>query len=333
MPVHGEAVRFGVHSGQQNHTFGESLELWQRAEALGYQWASVFDHFRPPLGGPGGPCLDGMTLLAALAARTSRIRCALLVSAPTWRHPAVAAVMAATIDHISGGRLEFGLGAAGPDLGYTQYGIPFPPAGARMDLLDEACRVTRALWTEEVSDFSGRYVQLSSAHLAPKPVQPRIPLVIGGDGERRLLRIVAEHADIWNTLAGTPESYRRKCEALARHCAAVGRAPEEIRRSVTFRAVLAEDEREARARKAELLRRLPADSPLLDEYVTFGTPEQCVADLLRFRELGVTDFVLGVRPPIDWQTVELVARHVMPAVASSPPPERYASGTGAVTAQ
>lgn len=202
-----------------------------------------------------------------------------------------------------------------------------------MDLLDEACRVTRALWTEEVSDFSGRYVQLSSAHLAPKPVQPRIPLVIGGDGERRLLRIVAEHADIWNTLAGTPESYRRKCEALARHCAAVGRAPEEIRRSVTFRAVLAEDEREARARKAELLRRLPADSPLLDEYVTFGTPEQCVADLLRFRELGVTDFVLGVRPPIDWQTVELVARHVMPAVASSPPPERYASGTGAVTAQ
>ncbi|MET9138318.1 MULTISPECIES: LLM class flavin-dependent oxidoreductase [Streptomyces] len=317
MPVHGDTVRFGVHSGQQNRTFGESLELWQRAEELGYAWASVFDHFRPPLGGPGGPCFDGMTLLAALAARTSRIRCALMVSAPTWRHPAVAAAMAATIDHISGGRLEFGLGAGGDDLAYAQYGIPFPPAGTRMDLLEEACGVARALWTREVSDFAGRHVRLEGAHLEPKPLQSRIPLVIGGDGERRLLRIVAEHADIWNTLAGTPESYRRKRDALARHCAETGRPPEEIRRSVTFRAVLAENEREAAARKEELLRRLPADSPLLDEYVTFGTPEQCVADLLRFRALGVTDFILGVRPPIDWLTVELVARHVMPAVVTA----------------
>lgn len=317
MPVHGDTIRFGVHSGQQNRTFDEALLLWQRAEALGYQWASVFDHFRPPLGGPDGPCFDGMTLLAALAARTSRIRCALMVSAPTWRHPAVAAVMAATIDHISGGRLEFGLGAGGDDLGYAQYGIPFPAAGTRMDLLEEACRVARALWTQEVSNFSGQHVQLSAAHLAPKPLQSRIPLVIGGDGQRRMLRIVAEHADIWNTLAGTPQSYRRKRDALSRHCAEIGRPPDEIRRSVTFRAVLAENEREAATRKEELLRRLPANSPLLEEYVTFGTPEQCVTDLLRFRALGVTDFILGVRPPIDWLTVELVAGQVMPAVITA----------------
>jgi alkanesulfonate monooxygenase SsuD/methylene tetrahydromethanopterin reductase-like flavin-dependent oxidoreductase (luciferase family) len=312
--IHRNDVRFGVHSGQQYVAFGDVLELWQRAEELGFDWASVFDHFRPPLGGPAGPCFEGTTLLAALAARTTRIRCALLVSAVTWRHPAVAAALAATIDHISGGRLEFGVGAAGPDLAYEQYGIPFPDAPARLDLLDEACRVMRSLWTRRSTDFAGTYLRLTGAHLEPKPVQPHLPLIIGGEGERRMLGIVAEHADIWNTLAGDLASYQRRVAALARHCAVRGRDPATIRRSVTFRALLAEDEDEARERKARFLAAVPRDWPVLDEYLVFGTPQQCVEALLPYYSAGVRDFILGARPPIDWQSVELVASQVAPAL-------------------
>jgi alkanesulfonate monooxygenase SsuD/methylene tetrahydromethanopterin reductase-like flavin-dependent oxidoreductase (luciferase family) len=319
MPIHGDRLRFGVHSGQQYADFGECVELWQRVEALGYDWISLFDHFRPPIGGPGGPCFEGTSLLAGLAARTSRIRCAMLVSAVTWRHPALLAATAATIDHICGGRLEFGIGAAGADLGYEQYGIPFPPAGDRLDLLDEACRVLRALWTRESVDFAGKHLTLTGAHLAPKPLQPRLPLVIGGEGRRRMLRIVAEHADIWNTLAGDPASYASLLDALRGHCAAVGREFTDIRKSVTFRAVLAPDARGVAEARRALERRLPPDSPVWPEYLVFGTPSDCVAALRPYLDLGVRDFILGARPPVDWAGVELFAREVIPALRAEHP--------------
>ncbi|MEV8093610.1 TIGR03560 family F420-dependent LLM class oxidoreductase [Kitasatospora sp. NPDC085879] len=312
MQIHGDTVRFGVHSGQQYSSFDDMLELWQRAEELGYDWVSLFDHLRPPIGGPDGPCFEGTTVLAALAARTSRIRCALLVSAVTWRHPAMAANIAATLDHVSGGRLEFGVGAAGADLGYEQYGIPFPSAGERLDMLTESCEIMRRLWTEKGTDFTGKHFRLTGAHVEPKPLQSRLPLVIGGEGERRMLRIVAEHADIWNTLAATPEVYRHKLDVLARHCADVGRDPRDVRKSVTFRALLVEDERELPARREALARILPPDSPVWPEYLVFGTPEQCAERLQPYLDMGVRDFVLGARPPVDWRTVELFADRVVP---------------------
>ncbi len=314
MRMYGDAIRFGVHSGQQYRSFPEMVDLWQRVEEMGYDWISCFDHFRPPLGGPDGPCFEGTSLLSALAARTSRIRCALLVSAVTWRHPAVAASAAATIDHVSGGRLEFGVGAAGDDLGYEQYGIPFPRAGQRLDMLDEACHVLRGLWQEEKKTFEGRYFRLSDAYLEPKPVQPRIPLVIGGEGKKRMLRVVAEHADIWNTLVAEPEVYRDRLDALAGHAADIGRDPREIRQSMTFRAILGEDRREVERRRKAVAEVLPPDSPLWSEYLVFGTPQECVERLRPYLELGVRDFLLGSRPPLDWRTMELFATEVVPAL-------------------
>ncbi|MFC4585729.1 TIGR03560 family F420-dependent LLM class oxidoreductase [Sphaerisporangium corydalis] len=321
-------IRFGLHSGQQYRTFDEALLLWRRAEELGYDWVSVFDHYRPPLGGPNGVCFDGPTLLSALAAHTSRVRCAILVSSVTWRHPAVAAAIAATLDHVSGGRLEFGLGAGGPDLGYQQYGIPFPEPRVRLEMLEEYCQVVRGLWSRERTTFHGRHYDLVDARLSPKPLQARLPLVIGGGGEKRTLRVVARHADVWNTLAGDPGEYRRKREVLARHCAEAGRDPGEIRGSITFRAVLAADEARVGLRRAERLAMLPAGSPDLAEYVTFGTPEECVRDLLPYVRLGARDLLLGVRPPVDWETVELFAERVVPALrAASAPTESSAPPT------
>ncbi|UBU11337.1 LLM class flavin-dependent oxidoreductase [Nonomuraea gerenzanensis] len=315
-------LRFGVHSGQQYSTFDDCLDLWQRAEQLGYDWVSLFDHYRPPLGGPDGPCFDGPALLAALAARTSRVRCAILVSAVTWRHPAVAAAVAATIDHISSGRLEFGVGAAGPDLGYEQYGLPFPAPGTRLSMLEEYCQVIRRLWDGERVTFHGEHYRLTDAYLRPRPIQRRLPLVIGGGGERRTLRIVARHADVWNSLAGDLDGYRRKVGLLAGYCAEEGRRPQEIRQSITFRAVLAPTPEEAARRRAERLALLPPGSPDLAEYLTFGTPEECVEELLPYAEAGVRDFLLGCRPPLDWQTIELFATRVGPALREKAHAER-----------
>jgi F420-dependent oxidoreductase-like protein len=315
--IHGQAIRFGLHSGQQYAAFTDCLALWRRAEDLGYDWVSIFDHFRPPLGGPDGPCFEGTTALAALAASTNRVRCGLLVAAVTWRHPALLAAVAATLDHVSGGRLEFGIGAAGPDLGYAQYGIPFPADRSRLDMLDEACHVLRSLWTLPSTTFDGQHYQLTDARLEPKPLQARLPLIVGGEGERRMLRIVAEHADIWNTLAADPVTYHRKLDALARHCADVGRDPAQIRKSVTFRAVLAATDEQARRRADEVFLAVPRDSPDRAEYLVTGTPDQCTGRLLEYAALGVSDFLLAVRPPLDYLTVELFARHVVPAVRAA----------------
>jgi F420-dependent oxidoreductase-like protein len=305
--IHGDAVRFGIHSGQQYTSFDDYLALWTRAEELGYDWVSDFDHFLPIQADPTGPCFEGPTLLAAMAVSTSRVRCGILVTGVTYRHPAVLANIAATIDHISGGRLEFGIGAAWYELEHGQYGIPYPPIGVRMDMLDEACRILRSLWTKEATTFDGEHFRLKDARLEPKPIQAHLPLVLGGGGERRTLRIVAEHADVWNAFFGSYDEYRHKLEVLAGHCADVGRDPRDIRKSVTLRAILAGSEGEARELAA-------AQPPSPGVGVVVGTAEQCIEALRPYVELGVGDFLLGIRAPADWQTIQILARDVAPAL-------------------
>jgi F420-dependent oxidoreductase-like protein len=220
-------LRFGVQAFQQDISLDGYVALWRRAEELGLEWASVYDHFLPVFAEPTGPCFEGPTLLAAVASRTQSIRCGVLVAGNTYRHPAVLANVAATLDHVSHGRLELGLGAGWFELEHAQYGIPFPPVGERLARLREAARMLRSLWTEEETTFDGRYYRLARARCEPKPVQrPHPPLWIGGTGERVLLRIVAECADGWNSLPVPVEDYERLGRALARHCAELGRDPD-----------------------------------------------------------------------------------------------------------
>ena len=315
MQVFGDAVRFGIHSGPQNTTIDDYRGLWLRAEELGYDWVSDFDHFYPIHSDPAGPQFEGLTLLSAMAERTSRVRCGMLVLGVTYRHPAVVANMAATIDHVSGGRLELGMGAAWFEQEHDDYGIPFPRIGVRMDMLDEACRIMRSLWTQETTTFEGKHFQLKDARLEPKPVQDHLPLVIGGSGERRTLRIVAEHGDIWNTFYGDLEHYRHLLDVLDGHCSDVGRDSADVRKSLTFRALLDADEHTARERAAELY-----GDPLperLSKMMVVGTPSQCVEQLRPYAELGVGDFLLGQLAPVDDRTMELVAHEVAPALKSA----------------
>jgi alkanesulfonate monooxygenase SsuD/methylene tetrahydromethanopterin reductase-like flavin-dependent oxidoreductase (luciferase family) len=236
----------------------------------------------------------------------------MLVLGVTYRHPAVVANIAATIDHVSGGRLELGMGAAWFELEHAQYGIPFPRIGVRMDMLDEACRIMRSLWTQETTTFEGKHFQVKDAHMEPKPLQEHLPLVIGGAGEQRTLRIAAEHCDIWNMMHGDEDEYRHKLDVLARHCADVGRDPTDVRKSLTFRAILDQDEQTARERVREIYGGPPPER--LRKMMIVGTPEQCVERLRRYADLGVGDFLLGSLAPVDWQTIELVAESVAPAL-------------------
>jgi len=218
----------------------------------------------------------------------------------------VAANIAATIDHISGGRAEYGVGAAWMEDEHRQYGIPFPRLGVRFDMLDEACRVMRGLWTEPRFSFEGEHYQLQNAQMEPKPVQARLPLIIGGEGEKRTLRIVAEHADVWNSGLHEVETFRHKLDVLGRHCEAVGRDPATIRKSLTFRAVLATDEASLKERRREVV------LPLEDEKFSFLTTEQAVERMRPFAELGGNDFLLAAYAPYDWESLELFVREVAP---------------------
>lgn len=307
----GFPTRLGLHSGQQYATFGDLLELWTTAEQAGFDWVSLFDHVRPPLGGDDGPCLEALTSLAALAARTSRVRCALLVAAPAWRHPALLAVGATTIDHVSNGRLELGLGVGGGDLAYDRFGIARPPAAERYEYFDEYCAVVNGLLRDPTFTFAGRHFR-SDGRLEPRPVQAAVPLTIGASGERHGLRLVAKWADVWNTLVVPGPEYAHKCRILEAWCGKLSRDPGRIRRSITFRTVLSATPKRTRVRRAEYLARYGATHPDLHEHLDADSPAQLVERLGAYRELGVSDFLLGLRPPVDWETLEVFATEVIP---------------------
>jgi F420-dependent oxidoreductase-like protein len=227
-------LSFGVKTAPQHTTYEDMLRVWQQADALPvFEHAWVFDHFVPLTNDTTGPCLEGWTLLAALAARTERIRIGQMVTGNTYRHPAVLANMGATVDVISHGRLDFGIGAGWHEGEHAMYGIPLYAPGERIRRLGEACEVIRRLWTERVANFDGQYYQLKDALCEPKPVQqPHPPFVIGGSGEQLTLKVVAQYAAVWNFAGGPVETFVHKQTVLDGHCAAIGRDPAAIQRSV-----------------------------------------------------------------------------------------------------
>jgi F420-dependent oxidoreductase-like protein len=227
-------LSFGIKTAPQFTTYEDMLRVWLEADSIpSIEHAWDFDHFMPLGNDPTGPCLEGWTLLAAFAAQTKRIRVGVMVTGNTYRHPAVLANMATTIDIISQGRLDFGIGAGWNELEHTAYGIPLYAPGERLRRLAEACEVIRLLWTETAPSFEGKYYQLKNAYSEPKPVQkPHPPFVIGGGGEKVTLRIAAQYADIWNFAGGPVETFVHKNEILDAHCAALGRDPATIARSV-----------------------------------------------------------------------------------------------------
>ncbi len=231
----GKPLRVGIKTGPQYITYEEMLRIWQEADDIPtIEHAWLFDHFIP-IGNydPSGPCLEGWTVVSAFAALTKRLRVGIMVTGNTYRHPAVLAKMGATVDIISNGRLDFGIGAGWNELEHGAYGIPLYAPGERIRRMGEACEIIKRMWTEQAPDFDGTYYQLKGAYCEPKPIQkPYPPFVIGGSGEQLTLRIVARYADIWNFGGGTIEMFQHKNEVIDGYCAAIGRDPTAIERSV-----------------------------------------------------------------------------------------------------
>ncbi|MEO6085829.1 MAG: LLM class flavin-dependent oxidoreductase [Umezawaea sp.] len=230
---------FGIMTAPMQVDYHDVLRVWQEADGIDeIEHAWLFDHLMPIGGDPGGPAYEGWTLLSALAAQTRRLRVGLLVTSNRFRPPAVLAKVAATVDVVSGGRLDFGIGAGSrPDhplarREYEAHGLPFHDFAHSVGSLAEACTVIRRLWTEtEPFDFDGEYVQLTGAFGNPKPIQrPHPPILIGGRSSATL-RVVAEHADVWNIPGGDIADAVRRGALLDRYCAEIGRDPASITRS------------------------------------------------------------------------------------------------------
>jgi F420-dependent oxidoreductase-like protein len=224
-------MEFGITAGQAA-PWRDLVDMWRFLDReTKFQSAWLFDHFVAgmPGGDSSGDCHEAWTALAALAAVTERIRIGVLVTGVTYRNPALLAKMAATVDHVSGGRLELGIGAAWHDTEHDMYGYDFPSVRERQDRLEEAVQVMRLLFeSEQPVSFDGRYYQLRDAVCEPKPVQrPRPPIVIGGEGERRTLRTLARYGDVMDC-GGPPERVRAKIAVLEAHCRDAGRDPSEI---------------------------------------------------------------------------------------------------------
>ena len=289
---------FGVHTGLQHTTVDELVALWQRIEALGFDWISIWDHFYAAdmTGNPS--CLEAVAAHTALACSTSRVRVGSLVYCVGYRHPAVLAKAVTAIDLLSGGRADIGLGAGWSEVEYRAYGLRFPGAGERLDMLEEAAACVRGLLRSERTTFSGRHFTLEDAANEPRPVQAALPVWIGGGGEKRTLRIAAQYADGWNVPFVSPSQFAAKRAVLHRWCESVGRDPAEIRCAVNLG--YAKDDDDMTDQFANL-RMVVAPGVLV------GGPAQVAERVQEYVEAGADQVNLALRAPWDPERLEKAA--------------------------
>ncbi len=292
--------------------FDGVVDMATAAEESGFDSVWVMDHFYqlPPMGGPSQPMLDAYTLLGALAARTGRVKLGTMVTGVTYRNPAHLAKIVTTLDVISSGRAILGIGAAWYDVEHEGLGLDFPPAGERLDRLEEALQICRAMFTEETPSFTGRYYRIHEARNVPPTVQPGgPPILVGGGGERRTLGLVARYADMCNVV-GDAATIAHKVGVLRGHCEAVGRDPSEVTVSRLSTLVLTESDEETATTK-DFLRQVTGEEPTGSDV---GTPDQLVARVEELAGAGVEYFVFNV-PTGTPETVRRVGEMLVGAFA------------------
>jgi alkanesulfonate monooxygenase SsuD/methylene tetrahydromethanopterin reductase-like flavin-dependent oxidoreductase (luciferase family) len=289
----------------------------KRVDELGYDHLWTWDHLHAIFGEPQQPVFDGWMSLAAWAKVTSRVRLGLLVGANTFRNPGLVAKMATTLDHISDGRAIVGLGGAWFEYEHTAHGIEFGASpGKRLAWLDEAASAVRTILDGGTATSEpDAFYAFADLKQEPLPIQPHLPIMIGGSGERKTLRTVAKYADLWN-MSGTVERVQHKMAVLDQHCADVGRDPAEIERTVSCKLFLRDSEAEARElwlRTMELNQTPMAD---VEDDVTFwiDTPERTVERLMAYRDIGINTFIPEIAAPYDDETLARLMGEVKPLV-------------------
>ncbi|MCK6555944.1 TIGR03560 family F420-dependent LLM class oxidoreductase [Candidatus Binatia bacterium] len=303
------AVRFGATLPQIKRTWADTRAAAVEFERLGFDSLWVNDHlYGVPM--PHFPIMEAWTTLAAVGACTERVELGTLVSPVGFRNPALLAKMAATLDNIAGGRVIVGLGGGWFEMEFAGYGFDFPPLATRLAQLDEAATLMKHLWAEPQPTFRGTYYRVDSVFCEPKPVRkPHPPILIGGGGEKVLLRIAAQHADIWNNLAVNQSDLGRKIEKLRAHCAVIDRDPATLIVSQQCMVVIGENEAEAAANREKADRIYGGH---LGPGIS-GTPQQCVDRIGEMVDLGCTMFIVEIFGRDPREPARLFAERVMPA--------------------
>tara|TARA_A100001037_G_scaffold304655_1_gene342145 strand:+ start:144 stop:1091 length:948 start_codon:yes stop_codon:yes gene_type:complete len=311
-------ISLGVHVGQQNMSMDDMRALWRKLDDHRVDWISAWDHFyeAPPKNGTE-PHFEAVATLGALAAETSHARIGCLVFYVGYRNPALLAKMATTLDHISGGRFELGIGAGWHVWEASAYGYPFPDIGTRLDMLEEAAQIIRRMLTEERTNFSGKHYQVDNASCLPRPVQDRLPIWIGGVGEKRTLKLVADYADGWNAAYLSPQEFGRVNEVLNHWCEDESRDPASLRRAanVTFNLGLTDKDVE---RERQRLREVWGDATdRVIDGALICTPERTVERLMEYADAGADEINIALRAPWNEEALDAYLEQIMPQVRAA----------------
>ena len=304
-------LQLGAHVGQQNMSMDAMRSLWRQFDAAGLDWISVWDHlYEAPNAGGTLPHFEAVACLGALAADTSRARLGCLVFYVGYRNPGLLAKAAVTIDHISGGRFELGIGGGWHQWEAAAYGYDFPAVGARLDMLEEAAGLINSYFTNERTTHSGEYFRASDASMLPPPVRGHMPLWIGGVGERRTLRCAAEHATGWNAAYISPDEFGRLGRVLDRHCDDIGRDPATIERSINVMFDVGRDPASLAAQWGDMWDRVSGGS-------LHGSLDDAAARILEYHAAGADLVNVAVRAPVDGELLEGYLDHTVPAVRAA----------------
>jgi F420-dependent oxidoreductase-like protein len=298
-----------------DQVFDKLVEIAQAAERSGFSSISVMDHLHQirGVGPPENWMMEGTTILAGLAARTSTVTLGTLVGGVTYRNPALLAKATTTLDVISGGRSWLGLGAAWFEGEHDAYGFEFPPLKVRFEMLEDALNIVRAMFTQECASYEGKHFNVREAYNNPKPLRGDIPIMIGGGGERKTLRLVAQYADGCN-LFGDAETARHKLDVLERHCEDVGRDPAEITKT-KIGVVLIGETHEAAGAKIEQLAQQGISEERL-RMATVGDPDELAEWAASFAEVGIEGLTISMPDAHDIEAVELTGRALGPVFAA-----------------
>jgi F420-dependent oxidoreductase-like protein len=298
-----------------DQVFERLVEIASTAERSGFSSISLMDHLHqiPPVGPPTNWMFEGSTMLAALAARTSKVTLGLLVGGVTYRNPALHAKIATTIDVVSGGRAWLGLGAAWFEDEHRAYGFEFPALKVRFEMLEEALQICRAMFTQERASFEGKHFRVDGALNNPKPLRGDLPIVVGGSGERKTLRLVARYADGCNVF-GDPAHAKHLMDVLASHCEEAGRDPAEITKTRLGIALIAPTHEAAMA-KLDFLKKAGIPEDRLAA-VMVGDPDSIAEQASAFIDAGIEGLTLTIPDVHDLEAVELVGKTLGPVFAA-----------------
>jgi F420-dependent oxidoreductase-like protein len=308
------AMKIGVHIGSMTHSMDDLLRIYRMADEARLHWVSVSDHlYANPLVKPEIreiPCFEGISTLAAVAAVTKHVRIGTMMICIPFRNPALLAKAIVSVDHISGGRVELGVGAGWFSEEFTEFGYPFPPIGERFDMLEEALQILRSMFDpdQKVTHFKGKHYTVDGAICAPKPVQKKLRIWIGGRGPKRTPRVAAQYADGFNTPYLDPQDYKARLDELDRACEKVKRDPATLTRTVNLHFLMGANEKSIKLGRE----RFAAMPDTHRQGALLGGKQEAIDRMAEYMEVGAQGLNIAFRPPVDWDSYQQFLEEVAP---------------------